>query len=453
MSEPVDIEALLPPGTVLGGKYEVARVLGRGGMGVVVAARHLKMNRDVALKILLPALRTQPEIVARFEREGRAAAQIRNEHVARVLDVDALPDGSPFIVMEMLRGNDLGDILAARGKLPPQEAVGYLLEACAGMVEAHRAGIVHRDLKPNNLFIDRQGARPVLKILDFGISKVTDDVSASMTATTTVFGTPLYMSPEQVRSTKNVDARADIWSLGVVLYELLAGEPPFTAPAAPAIIAAIIADRPKPIAERRPDLPQGLADVVMRALEKDPAARWPDVQSFAAALAPFGPEGAPVFTSTLLPTSSLGPTAASTNVPVGAATTAPRAGRPLAAIGAGMGMAFVAGGILLVMALRRTPHAAPTAETAMPPALAASSSTAPVITPAASALPPAPVETAAVSAAPPKSAAPLAKAAVPPPAAAPSAKPSATPTSTPPAKPVVTAAPKPPPPPDDPKYL
>jgi len=445
MSEPVDIEALLPPGTVLCGKYEVARVLGRGGMGVVVAARHLRMSRDVALKILLPALRSQPDIVARFEREGRAAAQIQGDHVARVLDVDALPDGSPFMVMELLRGNDLAEILAARGKLPHPEAVGYLLEACAGMVEAHRAGIVHRDLKPSNLFVDRQGARPLLKILDFGISKVTDDASASMTATTTVFGTPLYMSPEQVRSTKNVDARADIWSLGVVLYELLAGEPPFQAPSAPAIIAAIIADRPTPIAERRPDLPAGLADALMRALEKDPAARYPDVQAFAAALAPFGPEGAPVFTPTLLP-ASLSPAAASTNLPVGAATSAPRARQPLAAIGAGMGLAFAAGGILLVMALRRAPHAPPIADTATRPAPAASVTAAPVITPAASASQPAPVETAAASAAPPRPTSPPTK------SGAPATKANAPP-GRPPAKPVITAAPRPPPPPDDPKYL
>ncbi len=142
----VDVDSLLPPGTVLAGKYEVARVLGRGGMGVVVEARHLRMKRDVALKILLPALRAQRDVVARFEREARAAAQLQDKHVARVLDVDTLPDGSPFMVMELLRGKDLGEYLAERGKLPYREAVGYLVEACAGMVDAHRA----RDRAPRS---------------------------------------------------------------------------------------------------------------------------------------------------------------------------------------------------------------------------------------------------------------------------------------------------------------
>ena len=285
------LDGLPALGAVICGKYEVVRVLGRGGMGVVVQARHLRMEKDVALKILLPALREQPEVVARFEREGRAAAQLQDVHVARVLDVDTLEDGLPFIVMELLRGEDLADILQKRGPLPARDAVGYLLEACSAMAEAHRVGIVHRDLKPNNLFVDRQGERPVLKVLDFGISKVTGDVSSSMTATSTAFGTPLYMSPEQVRSAKNVDGRADIWSLGVVLYELLTGTSPFFAESPTAILAAIIADAPVPVAERAPDLPAPLAAAVMRALEKDPAARFSDVEGFAAALAPFGPDG------------------------------------------------------------------------------------------------------------------------------------------------------------------
>src|SRR4051812_23939423 len=176
------MESVLPPGTVLSGKYQVVRVIGRGGMGLVLEARHLKMQRDVALKILLPDFRRQPDVVARFEREARAASQLQDVHVTRVLDVDTLPDGSPFMVMELLRGNDLAHVLNKVGKLPYRKAVGFLLEACEGMIDAHRAGVVHRDLKPANLFIDRQGPRPVLKILDFGISKITNDVSASLTA-------------------------------------------------------------------------------------------------------------------------------------------------------------------------------------------------------------------------------------------------------------------------------
>ena len=363
MSADPDIDDLLPNGSTLAGKYLIAEVLGQGGMGVVVAARHLRLQRDVALKVLLPALRTDPDVVARFEREGRSASQLLNRHVARVLDVDALPDGTPFIVMERLRGKDLNDVLVDRGPLPYREAVGYLLEACAGMVAAHKAGIVPRDLKPNNLFLDEQGERPVLKILDFGISKVTGDENQSMTATSTAFGTPLYMSPEQVRSTKHVDQRADIWSLGVVLYELLCGETPFNAPAAPAIIAAIIADKPPPIADRRPDLPPDLAAVVMRALAKDPNERYPDVAAFAAALAPFGPTGASIVPPPAASSQPLVAAPAATNMPLRAATTPPSRGRQLLPIAVGMGLAFAVGSVVLVLALRKPPETPALAET------------------------------------------------------------------------------------------
>ncbi len=228
-----------------------------------------------------------------------------------------------------------------------------------GHGRAHRAGIVHRDLKPNNLFVDRQGQRPVLKVLDFGISKVTSDVAHSMTATATAFGTPLYMSPEQVRSAKNVDGgRADIWSLGVVLYELLTGESPFLAESATAILAAIIADAPVPVAERRPDLPRPLADAVMRALEKNPAARFPDVRSFAAALAPFGPGGdAAVLTSSVAPPAP-GQAAASaaTHVPPLKGMPRPaRGGLPVAPIAMGMVLALAAGGVLFMTIGKRPP--------------------------------------------------------------------------------------------------
>ncbi|APR76592.1 Serine/threonine-protein kinase pkn3 [Minicystis rosea] len=442
----LDIDSLLPKGTVLSGKYEVARVLGRGGMGVVVEARHLKMKRDVALKILLPALRSQHDVVARFEREARAAAQLQDKHVARVLDVDTLPDGSPFMVMELLRGRDLGEHLAERGKLPYREAVGYLLEACTGMVEAHRAGIVHRDLKPNNLFLDQQGDRVVLKILDFGISKITDETNASMTATTTVFGTPLYMSPEQVRSTKNVDARADIWSLGIVIYELLAGEPPFSGPSAPAIIAAIIADRCVPIGDVRPDLPPGLAAAVMRALEKSPDARYPDVQSFAAALAPFGPDGRAPAALPLSPSPSpMGPADAATNMPVGAATQLPSNGRGLLGIAVGMGVALGLGGLVLMAVITRerpvsTPadrEAVKTTTAIAPPVVAPIETAAPVVSASATV---APSVTASPTVAPTsKTVAPVVKSAAPPP-------------DKPTAKPVTPVAPKPPQS-DDPKYL
>ncbi|MDC3961528.1 serine/threonine-protein kinase [Polyangium jinanense] len=284
-----DAESLPSPGAVIADKYTVVRALGRGGMGIVLEAEHQRLGQRVALKLLLPEIRSMGEITARFEREARAVARLSGPHVARILDVDALPDGSPFMVMELLRGRELGDELDERTKIPYREAVGYILQACAAMAEAHRMGIVHRDLKPANLFLCETGGHRTIKVLDFGISKLTGDVNASMTTTASAFGTPLYMSPEQVRSVKNVDARADIWSLGVVLYELLSGELPFHHESATGILAAILTEKPIPIGKRCPEIPRPLADAVMRALEKNPEDRFTDVREFAASIAPYGP--------------------------------------------------------------------------------------------------------------------------------------------------------------------
>lgn len=277
------------PGEVIAGKYSVVRVLGKGGMGVVVEAQHLKLGQRVAIKLLLPSVRSMAEISARFEREARAIARLKGPHVAKVSDVDALPDGSPFMVMELLNGRELGDELEKKQRLPYREAVGYILQACAAMAEAHREGIVHRDLKPSNLFLSETSHGRTVKVLDFGISKLAGDINASVTTTASAFGTPLYMSPEQVRSVKNVDLRADIWSLGVVLYELISGEVPFNGPSATAILAAILTEKPVHLAKRCPEVPKALGDVVMRALEKNPEARFRDVIEFAAAIAPYGP--------------------------------------------------------------------------------------------------------------------------------------------------------------------
>lgn len=278
--------ALPELGQVLAGKYRLVRKLGEGGMGIVFEAEHLRLKQRVAIKMLLPEVLDIPDVVSRFEREARAAGQLRSENTARVLDVDVSEDGMPYMVMEFLDGFDLSQVLEQRAQLPTALAVDYVLQACAAMAEAHAAGIVHRDLKPSNLFLVG-GERGTVKVLDFGISKVENDKDNRVTATQTVVGTPLYMSPEQVRSAKHVDARTDIWALGIILYELLAGRTPFEGNMT-AAAAAICIDEPPPISQFRHDVPPELADHIRVCLEKDPANRYPNVQSLAVAIARFG---------------------------------------------------------------------------------------------------------------------------------------------------------------------
>ncbi len=290
----LDPERLPSPNEVVADKYRVVRVIAEGGMGVVLEAFQDRLDRAVALKILHPHVRADKEIATRFEREARAAARLTGPHVVRVLDVDNLEDGSPVMVMELLTGRDLAAELQRRGPLPVQEAVGYVLQACAAMAEAHRLGIVHRDLKPANLFLqDDATGRRLVKVLDFGISKLMSIQDVAMTSTQSMLGTPLYMSPEQVRSAKNVDARTDVWSLGIILYELLSGVPPFQGKSATAVAAAIVADDPPRLDRTRKDLPKGLMAAIMKSLAKEPDDRFPDVEAFAAAIGRFGPSELP----------------------------------------------------------------------------------------------------------------------------------------------------------------
>ncbi|MCC6648721.1 MAG: serine/threonine protein kinase [Polyangiaceae bacterium] len=282
----------LRPGDLLGGKYRVDRVLGQGGMGMVVAATHKQLGHQVALKFLLPAALLKPEFVERFLREAKAAVAIRSEHVARVLDVGEFESGAPFMVMEYLQGHDLGEELRQRGPLPIERAVDYLLQAGEALAEAHSLGIVHRDLKPTNLFLTRRAdGSPLVKVLDFGIAKFVDTSSPeALTKTTAVMGSPLYRSPEQVRSTKAVDARSDLWSLGVVLQELVTGRPSFDAETVSGLMAMIAADAPTPLRTLRPDAPEALERLVARCLEKRPEERMPSMAALAQALYPFASE-------------------------------------------------------------------------------------------------------------------------------------------------------------------
>ncbi len=277
-------------GEVLDGKYRVERVLGVGGMGIVVAATHVQLHTRVALKFLLPAALGTAQIVERFAREARAAVQIQSEHVARVIDVGTLPTGSPYMVMEYLEGGDLADAVAKDGPMPIAQAVGYVLQACEAIAEAHSLGIVHRDLKPANLFLARRTGRDaVVKVLDFGISKTRESGPSGLTQTSAMMGSPYYMAPEQMMSSKDVDARADIWALGIILYELLAGTPPFTAETMPEIVFMVTQRDAPPLVEKRADVPPGLAEVVARCLLRDPTKRYANVAKLASALAPFGP--------------------------------------------------------------------------------------------------------------------------------------------------------------------
>ena len=275
-------------GQVLAGKYKVEDVLGVGGMGVVVAARHLQLDQVVALKFLLPEAIANPEALGRFEREARNAARLRSEHVARIIDVGTLEGGAPYIVMEFLQGSDLAGVLAQQRALPIPVAVDFILQTCDAIAEAHALGIIHRDLKPQNLFVTRRHDNTSLvKVLDFGISKSTaagGDFAA--TSTQAVMGSPAYMSPEQMRSAKLVDARTDVWALGIILYELVVGHVPWKADTFTELCFKIAIDPPPPF----PSAQQaGFEEVVWRCLEKDPDRRFSDVYALAVALSPFAP--------------------------------------------------------------------------------------------------------------------------------------------------------------------
>jgi len=220
------LAATVQPGDVLCDRYRVDRVLGSGGMGVVVLAEHIELRERVAIKFLLDSAADDVELSERFLREARAAVRIRSEHVVRVSDVGRLPSGAPYLVMEYLEGEDLSQRLE-RGRVPIEDAVDYVMQCCEAMHVAHRAGIVHRDLKPANLFLtQRPDGSPIIKVLDFGISKVggAEAAQLSLTRTQTMMGSPLYMSPEQMRSSKDVSPSTDIWSLGVILHELISGD-------------------------------------------------------------------------------------------------------------------------------------------------------------------------------------------------------------------------------------
>ncbi len=281
-------------GDVIAGRFRVDSVLGEGGMGIVVGATHLGLGHRVAIKLMLGASPRHAEAVARFEREARAAVKLKSEHVARVTDVGRLEDGAPFMVMEFLEGDDLDAVLVRDGALPIALAADYVLQACEAVAEAHALGIVHRDLKPKNLFLTTGvNAKPLVKVLDFGISKAGGHDELSLTSTSAVMGSPNYMSPEQLRSSRDVDARSDVWALGVVLYELLSGRVPFPADTVTQLTVMVIQDAPMGLRSLRADVPEALERVVLKCLEKRREDRYESVAALAQALSAFAsPEAA-----------------------------------------------------------------------------------------------------------------------------------------------------------------
>jgi serine/threonine-protein kinase len=283
-------DAIVAPGDIVGEKYEVLRVLGSGGMGIVVAARHVQLGRMVAIKLLRRDMFARERSRARFEREGRVLATLVSEHVAKVHDIGTLETGEPFIVMELLEGETLGHRLRRIERLTVNDAVTIALHACEALAEAHAAGVVHRDLKPDNIFIcKRLDDTEIVKLIDFGISKAGEE-EASITMGSELIGTPAYTAPEQLDAPGTVDARADVWSLGAVLYESLSGRRPFEAPRVMQLVSAILKAEPTRIDELAPGLPDGLGDVIHACLAKDPAKRIPSVRELARRLAPFARE-------------------------------------------------------------------------------------------------------------------------------------------------------------------
>ena len=289
-SETGDLPVLPTPGEVVHGRYRVEHELGRGGMGVVLAAHDEMLHRSVALKVVLPRMLRSPEAIERFSNEARSLAQLESRNVVRVLDFGALSSppacaGLPFMVLERLHGEDLFNVAAREGGLSPARVMRYALQACAGLAAAHAQGIIHRDLKPENLFlaIEPDGSE-CLKVLDFGIAR--SHSRRALTRGAVGVGSPGYMSPEQVEGTGHVDARSDVWGLGVVMYELLSHRPAFFGDNPQSLCLQILTAEPTPLLELKPSLPHALVYIVERCMERDPNRRFANVAELAEALSP-----------------------------------------------------------------------------------------------------------------------------------------------------------------------
>lgn len=295
MSEPLVTSGLsLTVGELVAGKYRLERLIGAGGMGKLFAAHDLTLDRQVAIKFLLGGSGEGLDR-ARFLREARAMARLSSEHVPRTYEVGQLPGGEPYLVIELLSGRDLSGELERRGgAVTPEQAAAWVIEACEGLAEAHALGMVHRDIKPQNLFLaERRDGTQVIKVLDFGISKAQSMLDPALTGTATPMGTPLYMAPEQFRSARDVEVTADVWSMGAVLYELVAGKPPFDADTLFGLYEAVHHGEPPALVARDGELPEGFERIIRQCLHKEPSKRYPDLLSLVADLATFAPRQEP----------------------------------------------------------------------------------------------------------------------------------------------------------------
>ena len=277
-----DERPLLRAGDIVASKFRVEQVIGEGAMGVVYRAHHVLLDLPVALKVLSVA-GADDEGTARFFAEARVAARIRSEHVCALVDVGMFEDGTPYIAMERLEGMDLADLVAAQGPLPIPFVIEVVLQVLDGLAHAHAAGVVHRDVKPTNVFVDmRRPDRPCAKLIDFGVCK--SDYLRGVTRVGAFIGSPSYMAPEQIVDSRGVDARTDIWAIGVVLFELLTGVVPFEGATMDAVIGRILRQDPPSLRARRPDVPRRLETIVTRCLQRAPERRFADVAELGAAL-------------------------------------------------------------------------------------------------------------------------------------------------------------------------
>lgn len=360
-------------GQLLLGRYRIIKRLGEGGMGAVYEGKHELIGKRLAIKCLHPQFMSNEEVVERFHREAHAATAVGNEHIIEVTDVGSFDDGSPFMVMEYLEGHEFGALLDTEGPMPISRLVHIVGQVCGALAAAHARGIVHRDMKPENVYLIRRGNDDdFVKVLDFGISKIKESSESlgegsSLTKTGMALGTPYYMPPEQAQGLRDIDHRADIYAVGVILYQGLSGRLPFDAESYPALMVKIMTELPRPLAELREDIPDALQQIVYKAMEKDRDIRFQTIEELAMALQPFAAlDFSPKMLASVMPPAELGTTPFSwSEKPRGETTAPPPSDGSSKAIVLAAAVIAVVGIAALFFALGRTPAAPESAEPAM----------------------------------------------------------------------------------------